>query len=215
MAKEDGSDEFRTNVDDTLREELRLYNSNLDQYYWQSEVGPLPSASEKQISWMEDKLAAYQKMQISEAQVLLTDEKIYVWGNKVKGTLVASIVSREYEQRRHLSGFDPLKRKDRDPDLLPFTKTGFGYIHSDVKRIEVIAFGSRFSLYFFTSEVNPLFRINDVTEEELQVITQLYQTVGVELRHGEFILPLRDILLFCVIAAILLVIGLLVIAFIF
>lgn len=215
MSDVDVSDKIRSRVDNSLREELRLFDSNLDHYLWQGRVTPLPSESESQILWMIDKLAAYQKMQISDAQILLTDEKIYVWGHKVKGTLVASIVSREYEQRRHLSGFDPLRRKDRDSGLLPFTKTGFGFIHRDVEHIEVITFGSRYSLYFFTSEASPLFRINDVTEEELQEIKQLYRTIGVELKYGEFILPLRDIVLFCAIATILLVIGLLAIALIF
>ncbi len=215
MVEENESDKFRTYIDISLREELRLFDSNLDQYFWQGKIGPLPSESEKQLLWMEDKLAAYQKAQISEAQVLLTDEKIYVWGNKVKGTLVASMVSREYEQRRYLSGFDPLRRKEREPDLLPFTKTGFGFIHSNVKQIEVIAFGNRYSLYFFTSENSPLFRINDVTEDELQVIKEVYHSFGVEMKHSEFILPLRDILLICTMAAILLILGLFIIVIIF
>lgn len=215
MAEEEEPKKLGTYINDNLREELQLFDSNLDHYLWKGEVEPVPKKTEKIIRLLKDKLTAYQKIQISESQVMVTNERLYVWGNRVKGTLVASMVSREYEQRRHLSGFDPIRRKDRSPDLFPFTKAGFAINHEDVRQIQIIAIGSRFSLYFFTSENSHLFRINDVIEDELQVIKELYHSFGVEMKHGEFILPLRDMILICSIAAILLIIGWFIIVIIF
>lgn len=196
-----------------FQEELQKFNSNLDNYTWKGEVPPVLTDSDRYIALLDEKLTAYKDIQISESQVLITNESFFIWGNKVKGTLLASMISREYEQRRHLIG--SVWKKDQDPKLMPIEKIGFGFHHRDVHQIQALTFGDRYSVYFFTSEEQPHFRINDITGLELEVLKEIYNSHGVELEVDEFSLPLRDMCLLFAIGCVLLILGWIIIALIF
>jgi len=199
-----------------IASELEKYVQGNEYYIWYSELTPILPKTINVKLFLEDKISAFQGKQIVFSSVLFLKDAFYSHGNMVKGTLVSDTTSREYERRRHLvSKLKSNKGTDKHPDLLPINKAGFAYSYAMVRKIEVITFGNRYSVYFFGKEEESICRINDITSEELSQIEEILQPHGIEWKLSEFKLPMRDICLFLVLGIVLLTLALLLVVWIF
>ncbi len=196
--------------------DLKKYTTDNENFKWYGEIHPVLPGTISVKLFLEDKISAFQGKQISESSVLFLKDAFYSHGNKVKGTLISDLTSREYERRRRLmSALRSEGGADEHPDLLPLRKAGFAYFYNMINKIEAITFGNRYSVYFFGKEEESICRINDITPEELSIIKEIFQVYDVEWKLEEFSIPMRDICLFLGLGIILLILGWLLVVWIF
>ena len=208
--------DYTTHAIRELANELEKYTEDNEHYTWYSELeAKLPGTITVKL-FLEDKISAFYGKQIIHSSILFLKNAFYSHGNMVKGSLVSDTTSREYERRRRL--MSALKAEggvDDHPKLLPMAKAGFAFPYDKIKRVEAITFGNRFSIYFFGTDEVLVSRINDVTEDELSQIKEIFDEFNIEWTLEEFKLPMRDICLFAGLGLVLLVIGWLLVLLIF
>jgi hypothetical protein len=189
--------------------QLKKIQDNSEAHAWYGDVTPtLPGTITVKL-FLEDKLTAYQGKQVNNATILFLGDKFYASGDFVKGTLVSTLVSREYERRRHMTSKLLLEGgKDEHPDLIPMRKAGYGCLYDTIERIDAVSLGNRYSVFFLEKgSEKAICRINDVNEEELETIQEIFLPYNINWITTKFKIPLRDVLLFFVIGILLLMVG--------
>lgn len=197
--------------------ELKEFQEPHGTHAWYGKITPtLPGTISVKL-FLEDKLTAYLGKQVNNATILFLGEKFYVSGDLVKRTLVSTLVSREYERRKHLTSKLSVEGgKDEHPDLIPASKAGFGCNYISIEKIDAITLGNRYSVFFFEKGTEEaVYRLNDITENELEMIQEIIQPYQIEWYVSKFKIPLRDVLLFFGGGILLLIIGWLLIVLLF
>ena len=190
-----------------IEQYLTQFTQNEAIYQWNGSGNPEIAETEEIILVFEEKFALYEENKLKNCTIIFTSERVIISGMEVKGTLVASMVSREVEERRS-STYKPER-------LLPQIIKGWDGPHNNITRIEIIKTGKYYSLFFFQQD-HRLYIINDVNSEEMTIVTNyLSEKFDIETVHSDFRIPVSDILLLIGAGIILTIVGWIIIAIIF
>jgi hypothetical protein len=163
------------------------YFSSEKNYEWEGLGDPAISVSEDIIFVLEGKFTLYHEKKLSDSTIIWTNKRALLYGTEVRKSLVASMVSRELEEKRGLD-------KKVGSISLPTIK-GWDNSHNTIKKVEIIKNGEIYSVFFF-SEDKRLYIINDLSNDELEPLKSFMEhMVNVEVTVDEFRIPLSDILL--------------------
>ncbi|MHA2225436.1 MAG: hypothetical protein ACXAC8_09550 [Candidatus Hodarchaeales archaeon] len=165
------------------------------------------SGEEDIVLVVREKFALYNDIKITDSTAIWTTKRIILYGIKIRSTLVADMVAREYEQRR---GYEHRQEK-----LEPLKDLGWAIPYDQVTRMEIIQLGEKFSFYFFNNEER-LFVVNDLDLSETDKIKEFMKKKGnINIVTDEFQIPLTDICLFIIGGFFLMIIGWIAIVIIF
>ncbi len=166
----------------------RLSNQETN-YEWNGLEDPSISNSEDIFLIFDRKFTLYENNKLSESTIVWTSKRAILFGTEVRKSLVASMVSRELEQKRGL--------ERKHGGSLPPAIKGWDIPHSVIKKVEIVKNGEIYSTFFFDEEKR-LYIINDLDQDEVDAIkTFLEQMKNVILTQDEFRIPASDILLLC------------------
>lgn len=185
--KSDFNTEKNSNIDLSKVKNILSYFSSEKNYEWEGQGDPSISASEEILFVLEGKFSLYHEKKLSDSTIIWTNKRALLYGTEVRKSLVASMVSRELEEKRGLD--------KKVGSISPLTIKGWDNLHNTIKKVEIIKNGEIYSTFFFNEDVR-LYIINDLSYEELKPLQSfLEQMVGIEVTIDEFRIPLSDILL--------------------
>ncbi|MFX0124465.1 MAG: hypothetical protein ACFFAE_12555 [Candidatus Hodarchaeota archaeon] len=167
---------------------------------------PLFLEDEEVLLVTKDLFATVEDNKITESTLIWTTKRSILYGTEVKGTLVASIVSREFEGRRGIL--------EKHRTVEPLRTKGWNIPHAIVTSLEIVKLGNYYSLFFFDDEKR-IYLMNDLNQKEADIIEKFMIKQQVEITRDEFKIPLIDIILFCVGGFFLMLLGWIFIAIIF
>ncbi|NHJ01353.1 MAG: hypothetical protein EAX86_04380 [Candidatus Heimdallarchaeota archaeon] len=185
--------------------DLECFRTQENNYVWHGSEEPFFLEDENVIFYTTEIFAMYEDKKIISAKLIWTTARALLYGTEVRGTIVADMVSREYETIRGLTKSDKLEA----PSIL-----GWSIPHTIITKLEIIKLGERYSIYFFENE-NRKFVVNDLLSSEMEEISNFMKNKPVEIVYGQFNLPWRDIFLFFCGGIFIFIIGLILIALIF
>ncbi|MFX1507236.1 MAG: hypothetical protein ACFFDC_14235 [Promethearchaeota archaeon] len=169
-----------------IKNKLSCFSSETN-YEWEGQGDPSISDSEDIFFVLEGKFSLYHEKKLSDSTIVWTKKRAILYGTEVRKSLVASMVSRELEEKRGLD--------KKIGSISPPTIKGWDNSHNTIKKVEIISNGAIYSVFFF-SEDERLYIINDLSHDELEPLKSfLEQMVNVEVTVDEFRIPLSDILL--------------------
>ncbi|MFX0211511.1 MAG: hypothetical protein ACFFDT_36375 [Candidatus Hodarchaeota archaeon] len=188
-------------------ENLSRFKNQESSYIWGGSGQSSISESEKVMSVMNGGLAIYQDDQIRDYTIIWTTERSILFGTEIQTTLIASLVSREFEQKRGL-----VQKSD---SLTPLKTMGWDIYYDQITKLEIIKTGNLYSAFFFNAN-SRLFVVNDLESEEIQSLKSFMSKFKhIEISEGEFTIPLSDIFLLLILGVVLTFIGWILIAIIF
>jgi len=185
--------------------DLENFKTNQENFYWNSKEDPLLSFNETMMFYTDEIYAMYETKKIMDGKLIWTTERALLYGTEVRRTVVADMVSREYENIRGLSRSDKLEASNI---------IGWSIPHIDITSIEIIKLGERFSIYFFENEIRR-FVVNDLLQSEMEIIGSFMKNKNIKIIYDQFNLPLKDILLFFCGGIFIFMVGLILIVIIF
>ena len=204
---QNGIGSIKENVSLNVANFLSQFTRNQAIYQWEGTGSSKISTTEEIVLTLEGNFAIYEEKKLSNCKIIFTSQRAIISGIEVKGTLVASMVSREVEERRS-SAYRPEK-------LMPQIIKGWDIVHNNLSKVEIVKTGEFYSLFFFQQEKR-LYIINDVTSEEMTIVTSiLSEDLNIEIIHSDFRIPISDILLLIGVGIILTIVGWIIIVLLF
>ncbi|MFX0150332.1 MAG: hypothetical protein ACFFAJ_06105 [Candidatus Hodarchaeota archaeon] len=187
--------------------DLNSFKSHEQNIKWiGSDEAPL-SNGEKVIIFLQGKFASFGDQKISDCKVVWTTNRLILYGTEIRGTYLASVVSREYEKIRGLS--------DKSNELQPLKTIGGALAYDKITQLKIMKLGEIFSLYFFGDNLRKLI-LNEITQSEKEtIIAFLKKHNSILIDFDEFQIPLRDVIFLLFIGLVIMVLGWLFIVLIF
>jgi hypothetical protein len=96
----DGNRSIKENISLNVSNYLSQFSQNQAVYQWEGIGSPEIIETEEIIITLEGNFAIYEENKLSNCKIIFTSQRMIISGTEVKGTLVASMVSREVEERR-------------------------------------------------------------------------------------------------------------------
>ncbi|UCG04044.1 MAG: hypothetical protein JSW11_08660 [Candidatus Heimdallarchaeota archaeon] len=180
---------FEKRLSKDIEKQLLRFSKHETNHEWDGLEEPSISNTENILFVFEGKFTLYHENKLSDSTIIWTSKRVILFGTEVRKSLVASMVSRELEQRRGLD--------KKFNGISPPTTKGWDSSHNSIKKVEIIKNGDIYSTFFF-DEDKRLYIINDLNNGEIETLkTFLEQMENVEITLDEFRIPMTDILLLC------------------